>query len=93
MYLDLLLAGFALLSSASAADIYAKTSGVLQIEASNYDRLIAKSNYTSIVEFYAPWSGFYKICEPCVVAITNKQYIGADIAKTSPLHTPKPLHP
>lgn len=56
MYIDLVLACLALLpSSASAAGLYLKTSPVLQVDASNYDRLITKSNYTSIVEFYAPW--------------------------------------
>jgi len=40
-----------------AAGLYTKSSPVLQIDANNYDRLIARSNYTSILEFYAPWCG------------------------------------
>lgn len=32
----------------SAGGLYAKNSPVLQVDAKNYDRLIAKSNYTSV---------------------------------------------
>ncbi|KAK4098757.1 thioredoxin-domain-containing protein [Parathielavia hyrcaniae] len=46
------------------ASMYAKKSPVLQVDAKNYDRLIAKSNYTSIVEFYAPWCGHCKNLKP-----------------------------
>ncbi|CAK4032007.1 related to disulfide isomerase [Lecanosticta acicola] len=44
--------------------IYAKNSPVLQIDGRSYDTLIAKSNYTSIVEFYAPWCGHCKNLKP-----------------------------
>lgn len=37
--------------------MYSKTSPVLQLDGSSYDRLISQSNHTSIVEFYAPWCG------------------------------------
>ncbi|KAK0734653.1 hypothetical protein B0T26DRAFT_737241 [Lasiosphaeria miniovina] len=47
-----------------AQGIYTKKSPVLQIDAKNYDRLIAQSNYTSIVEFYAPWCGHCKNLKP-----------------------------
>jgi hypothetical protein len=33
---------------ASAAGLYPKSSAVLQVDAKNYDRLIAKSNHTSV---------------------------------------------
>ncbi|KAK3393312.1 hypothetical protein B0H63DRAFT_15444 [Podospora didyma] len=46
------------------AAIYTKSSPVLQVEAKDYDRLIAKSNYTSIVEFYAPWCGHCQNLKP-----------------------------
>ncbi|KAK0656962.1 hypothetical protein B0T16DRAFT_488182 [Cercophora newfieldiana] len=51
------------LPSAHAA-IYTKKSPVLQVDAKDYDRLIAKSNYTSIVEFYAPWCGHCQNLKP-----------------------------
>ncbi|KAK4176527.1 hypothetical protein QBC36DRAFT_329065 [Triangularia setosa] len=46
------------------AGLYSKKSPVLQVDAKNYDRLIAKSNHTSIVEFYAPWCGHCKNLQP-----------------------------
>lgn len=45
------------LPSALAAGLYTKTSPVLQLDARSYESLVAKSNHTSIVEFYAPWCG------------------------------------
>lgn len=41
----------ALALNAEAAGLYPKSSKVLQITGADYDRLIAKSNYTSIVEY------------------------------------------
>ncbi|KAH6854023.1 hypothetical protein B0I37DRAFT_360895 [Chaetomium sp. MPI-CAGE-AT-0009] len=46
------------------AGLYTKKSPVLQVDSKNYERLIAKSNYTSIVEFYAPWCGHCKNLKP-----------------------------
>ncbi|KAI1424444.1 thioredoxin-domain-containing protein [Xylaria sp. FL1777] len=46
------------------AGLYPKSSPVLQVDAKNYDRLIAKSNHTSVVEFYAPWCGHCQNLKP-----------------------------
>ncbi|KAH6610066.1 disulfide isomerase related [Trichoderma cornu-damae] len=46
------------------AGLYPKSSPVLQVDAKSYDRLIAKSNHTSIVEFYAPWCGHCQNLKP-----------------------------
>ncbi|KAN0093447.1 thioredoxin domain containing protein [Hyaloscypha variabilis] len=46
------------------AGLYSKSSPVIQVDGKNYDRLIAQSNYTSIVEFYAPWCGHCKNLQP-----------------------------
>lgn len=55
----------ALLSALPGAQgMYSKNSPVLQVDAKSYDRLIAKSNHTSIVEFYAPWCGHCKNLKP-----------------------------
>ncbi|TVY24018.1 putative protein disulfide-isomerase [Lachnellula hyalina] len=59
------LAAVALLAALPVnAGLYTKNSPVIQIDGKNYDRLIAKSNYTSIVEFYAPWCGHCKNLQP-----------------------------
>lgn len=59
-------AAVALLAALPAANagLYPKSSAVLSIDAKNYDNLIAKSNHTSIVEFYAPWCGHCKNLQP-----------------------------
>lgn len=54
----------ALALHAQAESMYGKGSSVLQINGMDYDRVIAKSNYTSIVEFYAPWCGHCKNLKP-----------------------------
>jgi len=48
----------------ASASLYTKSSPVIQVDGRNYDRLIAQSNYTSIVEFYAPWCGHCKNLQP-----------------------------
>lgn len=54
----------AALPSVQAGGLYTKSSPVVQVDAKNYDRLIAKSNYTSVVEFYAPWCGHCQNLKP-----------------------------
>ncbi|KAG5938610.1 hypothetical protein E4U59_003679 [Claviceps monticola] len=44
--------------------MYTKSSPVLQLNAKTYNSLIAQSNHTSIVEFYAPWCGHCKNLKP-----------------------------
>ncbi|CEJ54014.1 Putative PDI related protein A [Penicillium brasilianum] len=49
---------------ANADGLYTKKSPVLQLNQKTYGSLIANSNYTSIVEFYAPWCGHCKNLKP-----------------------------
>ncbi|KAH6887746.1 PDI protein A prpA [Thelonectria olida] len=56
----------------SAHGFYTKNSPVLQVNAANYERLIAKSNYTSIVEFYAPWCGHCQNLKPAYEQVAKK---------------------
>lgn len=61
----LVTAALALLTPLPAhASLYSKSSPVLQVTGKTYDSLIAKSNHTSIVEFYAPWCGHCKNLQP-----------------------------
>ncbi|KAK6005427.1 hypothetical protein QM012_007069 [Aureobasidium pullulans] len=57
-------AGLLLLPSSQAAGLYTKNSGVLNLDARSYRSLIANSNHTSIVEFYAPWCGHCQNLKP-----------------------------
>ncbi|KAL2035421.1 hypothetical protein VTO58DRAFT_101339 [Aureobasidium pullulans] len=57
-------AGLLLLPSSQAAGLYTKNSGVLNLDARSYRSLIANSNHTSIVEFYAPWCGHCQSLKP-----------------------------
>lgn len=47
-----------------ANGMYSKQSPVLQVDGRSYENLIARSNHTSIVEFYAPWCGHCKNLQP-----------------------------
>ncbi|KAF3394348.1 putative protein disulfide-isomerase [Penicillium rolfsii] len=49
---------------ANADGLYTKKSPVLQLNQKTYGSLVANSNYTSIVEFYAPWCGHCKNLKP-----------------------------
>ncbi|KAL5052025.1 hypothetical protein BDW71DRAFT_169979 [Aspergillus fruticulosus] len=48
----------------NADGLYTKKSPVLQVNQKGYNQLIANSNYTSIVEFYAPWCGHCQNLKP-----------------------------
>ncbi|KAK2747522.1 hypothetical protein FQN57_002014 [Myotisia sp. PD_48] len=54
----------AALEALPASALYTSKSPVLQVDAKSYDRLIAKSNHTTILEFYAPWCGHCQSLKP-----------------------------
>ncbi|KAJ5308685.1 hypothetical protein PENANT_c013G08538 [Penicillium antarcticum] len=65
MYSSLLLVTSLLAALPVNADgLYTKNSPVLQLNPKTYNSLIAKSNHTSIVEFYAPWCGHCQSLKP-----------------------------
>ncbi|KAI9700515.1 MAG: hypothetical protein M1820_006814 [Bogoriella megaspora] len=61
-----------LLSPVAGAGLYTKSSPVLQVDGRSYDKLIAKSNHTSIVEFYAPWCGHCQNLKPAYEKAATK---------------------
>ncbi|KAF2186988.1 protein disulfide-isomerase MPD1 precursor [Zopfia rhizophila CBS 207.26] len=73
-------ASLLLSNTVQAEGLYTKNSGVLQITGMDYDRVIAKSNYTSIVEFYAPWCGHCRNLKPAYEAAAKSL---AGIAKVA----------
>ncbi|CAG8890049.1 unnamed protein product [Penicillium egyptiacum] len=48
----------------NADGLYTKNSPVIQLNPKTYNSLIANSNHTSIIEFYAPWCGHCKNLKP-----------------------------
>ena len=52
------------LSAHAQGGLYTKSSPVQQLDPRTYEKTIARSNYTSIVEFYAPWCGHCKNLKP-----------------------------
>lgn len=54
----------AVLSVTVQAGLYPKSSPVLQITGKTFPKLVEKSSYTSIVEFYAPWCGHCQNLKP-----------------------------
>ncbi|CEL06248.1 Putative PDI related protein A (PrpA) [Aspergillus calidoustus] len=48
----------------NADGLYTNKSPVLQVDQKGYNKLIANSNYSSIVEFYAPWCGHCQNLKP-----------------------------
>ncbi|KAJ5483925.1 disulfide-isomerase [Penicillium diatomitis] len=53
-----------LLAALPVHAFYTKNSPVLQLNQKTYGSLIADSNYTSVVEFYAPWCGHCQNLKP-----------------------------
>lgn len=46
-------------------------SGVYDLTPANFDKVVRQSNYTSIVEFYAPWCGHCQQLEPIYHRMAN----------------------
>lgn len=50
--------------AAHGGDSYAGDPNVYELTPSTFNKVVYKSNYTSIVKFYAPWCGYCKQLEP-----------------------------
>lgn len=45
-------------------DEYANDPNIFELTASNFDKVVHSSNYTTIVKFYAPWCGYCQQLKP-----------------------------
>lgn len=59
---SVLVLGTAVVSAGT--QFYTPDSNVQEISASKFDKVVKKTNYTSIVEFYAPWCGYCQKLAP-----------------------------
>lgn len=59
-----LLALFVLLWSLAVASDYSANPYVFDLSPSNFDKVVQRTNYTTIVKFYAPWCGYCQQLEP-----------------------------
>ena len=67
MYITYLLSLFQvvlLVTARAQADEYAADPNIYELTASNFNKVIHGSNYTSIVKFYAPWCGYCQQLKP-----------------------------
>ena len=62
-----------LLSTLSNAAFYSKTSGVINVDVSNFDKVVAvNEDEVVMVEFYAPWCGHCKQLQPEYVKLAKQ---------------------
>lgn len=47
-----------------SGDVYSTDPNVYELTPANFDKVVYRSNYTSIVKFYAPWCGYCQRLEP-----------------------------
>ncbi|RCK65017.1 Protein disulfide-isomerase MPD1 [Candida viswanathii] len=53
-----------LVTSRAQEDDYANDDNIYELTPSNFDKVVHKSNYTTIVKFYAPWCGYCQQLKP-----------------------------
>ncbi|EMG46528.1 putative thioredoxin [Candida maltosa Xu316] len=55
---------FILVASRAQGDEYASDPNIFELTPSTFDKVVHKSNYTTLVKFYAPWCGYCQQLQP-----------------------------
>lgn len=56
----------------SGQNFYDSDPRIIELSPSNFDKVIHRTNYTSVVEFYAPWCGYCKQLKPVIHKAAKK---------------------
>ncbi|GAV46661.1 hypothetical protein ZYGR_0A02540 [Zygosaccharomyces rouxii] len=55
-----------------AQNFYDEDPHLIELTPKNFDKVIHRTNYTSVVEFYAPWCGYCKQLKPVMKKVAKK---------------------
>ncbi|CCF55862.1 hypothetical protein KAFR_0A04270 [Kazachstania africana CBS 2517] len=61
-----------LITSVLAQNFYDSDPHIIELTTKNFDQVIHNTNYTSLVEFYAPWCGYCKKLKPTMHKVAKK---------------------
>lgn len=72
LWLSLLFCCANFIFAASPDNFYNDDKNIIEATSRSFDRIVHRSNYTSLVEFYAPWCGHCKNLAPTMKKVAKK---------------------